>query len=762
MKILRRLHCGLAAVPVLLAAAGLLPAALAASKSAPVQAGMMVGANLAPADALVVAAHAAAVDGDVDRLAELAPQMAGTILEPYADYWQASVRLRAIPADDGPARVFLGRYAGSVLADRLRVEWLLGLASRGDFAIFEAERRRLVAGSDDPQLACYTLLARFTLDDGRRRESIVRDARHVLANTVDPGGDGCTALADRLLDEGLLGLWPRLQALVERSQYTPAHRLEQRLPPAEAASLRRLLEQPARWLAAAEPQIETLPHAPSLLAMVALSRDKPELAARYAQRLDPHLTPEERALVWGRIGRSAQLELLPQAHEWYGRAGELIGYGLDYVRANETLETRARAALRRGAVVPEAVLAPALPEAAPGASPASPEGAPPADAAAVAPGSAENLSLLPALFAASASASASASAPVSVSAPVPAPVLASAADAASGPDWIALRRIIAQMPPELQSDQTWAYWNAQALIALGHGEEGRAALRGLAEHFSYYGRLAAEQLGLPPVRPARPAPPLAAQVDELALRPGFLRARKLYALGLREEANREWGWELRGMDDSGLHAAAEVARRFGLLDRMIASSERTRGITDLAQRYPMPFPDLMAATSAPLAMDPAWIYGLIRQESRFIQDVHSNVGAIGLMQLMPATARFVAHRIGLEGYRPDRVADVGLNLRLGTEYLKLVFDDQDGQPLLASAAYNAGPARVRRWRASLAHPLEGAIFAETIPIGETRDYVKRVLFNTVVYAGLLERSGVSLQGLLAPVSPHAVPANELP
>jgi soluble lytic murein transglycosylase len=145
-----------------------------------------------------------------------------------------------------------------------------------------------------------------------------------------------------------------------------------------------------------------------------------------------------------------------------------------------------------------------------------------------------------------------------------------------------------------------------------------------------------------------------------------------------------------------------------------------------------------------------------------MEDIHSNAGAIGLMQLMPTTARYVAHRIGFENFRNERIAEVGVNLRLGMEYLKMVLDDQDGQPLLASAAYNAGPRRVRRWRAQLARPLDGAIFVETIPIIETREYVKRVLFNTVVYAGLLQHPGGSLQALLGPVAPKAPPGTELP
>jgi len=642
------------------------------------------------ADEAALAAHTAYDEGDAERLAAIAPRLAGTVLEAYPQYWQASLALRPTRGDPALARTFLLRYAGSALAERLRNELLIALATAGDWSAFDAERRRLLVASDDAQVICYSLLSRYALDDGHRREQIVRDARRTLASTTDPGGDGCTALATRLLDDGVLSIWPRLQALVERNQMSAALKTVQRMPAADADAARQALETPGALLASAETSRQPKPHALVLLAIVALARDAPEPAAHYAERLDPGLSPEERALVWGRIGRMAQIELLPMANEWFERGGDLLGAGLDYVRPNDVLEARARAALRRGAN---------------------------SDAA---------------------------------------------APARQTPDWPALSRAIAHMPPELQSESSWMYWNAQALLAQGREEEGHAALRAVAERFSFYGRLAAERLGRPLLLAPRPeeAPP--AQVDELAQRPGFVRAGKLYELGMRDEANREWNWELRGLDDDGLHAAAELGRRLGVTDRMIAASERTRGLVDIAQRYPMPHRDLMMSTTAPLGVDPAWIYGLIRQESRFIEDIRSNAGAIGLMQIMPSTARFVAHRIGLQNYRTDRISEVAVNLRLGTEYLKLIFDDQDGQPLLATAAYNAGPARVRRWRAALARPLDGAIFVETIPIPETRDYVKRVLFNTVVYGALLEHRGPALRSLLGPVTPKSIPADDLP
>jgi soluble lytic murein transglycosylase len=649
-------------------------------------------ATLDPADAAVLAAHVAAADGDVDRIAAVIPEVAGSPLESYVAYWLASARLRGVEPDDSLAVAFLARYPGTVLAERLRGEWMQLLATRGDFAAFEAERHRLVFAPDDPQLVCDGLLARYALDDGHKREQIARDARRALASSTDPGGDGCTALADRLMQDGALAVWARLQALVERNQLPVAQRtVAQQLGVQEAASVKRLLEHPDTWLSAA-PSLDRLPRPMVLLAIVALARDAPEAAARHAERLDAGFTAEERATIWGRIGRMGLLALHGQAHEWFERGGDLVGAIPECVRANDVLEARARAALRRGAV--------------PGAA---------------------NLSTAPV-----------------------------------GPDWPALRRAIAHMPPEMQAESTWAYWNAQALLALGHREEGNAALHALADRFSFYGRLAAESLGIAPALPARPTPATDVLVDELATRTGLERAHRLINLGLRDEGNREWSWELRGLDDATLHAAAELARRWGVLDRMIATSERMHAIVDIEQRYPMPHTELMEETTASLAMDPAWVYGLIRQESRFVEDVRSNAGAVGLMQLMPQTARYVAHRIGLKNFSAERIVEAGVNLRLGTEYLKLVLEDQDNQPLLASAAYNAGPTRVRKWRLPLARPLDGALFLETIPISETRDYVKRVLFNTVVYGTLLKRPGISLRAMLGPVAPKIGPPSDLP
>jgi soluble lytic murein transglycosylase len=329
-------------------------------------------------------------------------------------------------------------------------------------------------------------------------------------------------------------------------------------------------------------------------------------------------------------------------------------------------------------------------------------------------------------------------------------------------DWRMVKSAIDRMPAALRSDPAWVYWYGRALRAEGRPAEALDHFSQIAPQFNFYGKLAAEELGIPIVLPPKAAPPTPEELAPLAGNPGLARAQKFYELGLRVEGNREWNWQLRGLGDRQLLATAEYARSLSLLDRMINTSDRTRSEFDFTQRFPSPFRDAMIQYSAPLGLDETWVYGLIRQESRFIMDARSSVGAAGLMQLMPATARYVARRMNVADFSPARVNERDMNLQLGTGYLKMVLDDLDGNPVLATAAYNAGPGRPRAWRATLERPVEGAIFAETIPFNETRDYVKKVMSNTVYYAALFQNTAQSLRQRLGTIAPKAAGTTELP
>lgn len=322
--------------------------------------------------------------------------------------------------------------------------------------------------------------------------------------------------------------------------------------------------------------------------------------------------------------------------------------------------------------------------------------------------------------------------------------------------WEMSLRAIDAMSSIEREDPTWRYWRARAQQALAKAgpageaqrEQARQALAELSTQLGFYGQLAAEDLGAPQPLPGRPAP-LSAEERETARRhPGLQRALTAFGLGFRTEAVREWNFSLIGMSDRELLAAAQIACSREIWDRCINTSERTRSEVDLEQRFPTPMRNEVLSRAREAGVDPATVYGLIRQESRFIVEARSGVGATGLMQVMPATAQWTARRIGLD-YQAHMLTDRDVNLRLGAAYLKLVMDDLNGSLPMAAAAYNAGPGRPRRWREG-AGPLEPAIWVENVPIHETRDYVKKVLSNATYYAGLMAGRPAALKPRLGP------------
>ena len=309
--------------------------------------------------------------------------------------------------------------------------------------------------------------------------------------------------------------------------------------------------------------------------------------------------------------------------------------------------------------------------------------------------------------------------------------------------WTLVAQGVDAMSAAEQKDPTWAFWKARALKARARGEveheQARAQLEALAGGLGFYAHLAAQELGRPLTLPPAPPPLTEAELERAAQTPGLQRGLQMAQLGLRDEGRREWNFTLRGMGDRELLAAAQLACQAADWQLCINTSERTREQIDLRQRYPMPFAPEITARAQERGLDPAFVFGLIRQETRFMATLRSSAGASGLMQLMPATARWTARKIGLD-FQPAQVNDVDINLRLGTTYLKLVLDDFAGSQAMAAAAYNAGPGRPRRWREGPV--IDAAAWAENVPFNETRDYIKKVLSNATVYSHLLGHTSV--------------------
>jgi soluble lytic murein transglycosylase len=321
-------------------------------------------------------------------------------------------------------------------------------------------------------------------------------------------------------------------------------------------------------------------------------------------------------------------------------------------------------------------------------------------------------------------------------------------------DWKQLRATIEAMPPQLRDDQAWTYWLGRALAAEGKHEEAEELYRRIEGQDSFYGQLAMDELGEKVTIPPAARAPTAAELAQVAANPELRRALRFFALRLRFEGTREWNWGLRGMTERQLLTAAEFARQNNILDRMVDTSGRTRTQFDYTQRFPAPHDDILHPTAKGLGLDRAWVYGVIRQESRFISDAQSGVGAAGLMQVMPSTGKWVAAKIGLTEFVHGMLTDLRTNITLGTNYLNMVLQNADGSEVVATAAYNAGPSRARSWRAALAAPVEGAIFVETIPFSETRTYVRNVMANATNYAALFENKPQSIKARLGTVTPR--------
>lgn len=318
-------------------------------------------------------------------------------------------------------------------------------------------------------------------------------------------------------------------------------------------------------------------------------------------------------------------------------------------------------------------------------------------------------------------------------------------------NWRQVENAIALLDADSRNSPEWVYWLARAHEAQGRADPARTLYATIAGRSDFYGLLAAETLGerFAPPPPDEPVSP--EDRARVLANDGIARALAFYRLEMTTEAVREWIRTLRGRDRAFLLAAAHIALDHGLFDRAINTAELADPNANFSIRFIMPFRDLVEPHVRERNLDLAWVYGLMRQESRFIVPARSHVGAQGLMQVMPDTGRWVAGQIGMRDFHPRMLNDPQTNVHLGTSYMRLIMGGLDNHPVLASAGYNAGPGRARRWRDD--RPIEAAIYIETIPFDETRDYVKKVLANAVVYAALIEQRPQSLKRWLGTISP---------
>lgn len=606
-----------------------------------------VGTLSASQDSDFIAARQAFQNGNAKLLDDYAKRLKHHALWPYVEYFQLRMVLGTTNIET--IANFLSRREGTLVADRLRSDWLKILGKNKQWQLFEAEYPFLA--NKDNELMCYYYQHYLNIKD----KTALADARS-LWFTATSLPDSCTPVFQTLIYSGQISLediWTRIRLALEEGQTGVATHVSRYIPGNETlnnADLNNAAKNPLRYLDTQQGRIKTRSDREiALFALLRLLRNDTDPAYAQWLKIKNQLTASDRSYFLGRLGQRAAMRHDARALDWFREAQNTVQL---YPPSDTVLAWQVRAALRVT-------------------------------------------------------------------------------------NWDEILKTINRMSATEQQVDTWRYWKARALKAKGNVLDANNIFIPLSDEHSFYGQLAREELGSVLSIADKTYRVNQKEVSAMAQKPGIQRALAFSRMDLRTEAYREWAWTIRKFSDAELLAAAEVARRQGMYDRAINTANRTVAQHDFNLRFLSPHRETLRKILLQHQLDEAWVFGLIRQESRFIADIKSHAGAAGLMQLMPATAEWVAKQLGIPNFRQSIIVDVNTNLRLGTYYLKHVLSTLDNQPLLASAAYNAGPGRAKRWRDS-SRPLEGAIYAETIPFNETRDYVKKVLKNSMYYAKVLD------------------------
>lgn len=324
-------------------------------------------------------------------------------------------------------------------------------------------------------------------------------------------------------------------------------------------------------------------------------------------------------------------------------------------------------------------------------------------------------------------------------------------------NWASLLEAIDLMPEDMQTEKQWRYWKARGLEATGDKNSIKAAndiYKNLARHRHYYAFLSADRLGLD--YQFNPNPIKKWNTKFLLKKyPELNRIKELIAIDWPLSAKREWYHLLQRVDKNELQAVAVLASEWQQHSQAIRSLAKAQRWNDIELRFPIAHKGPIIQSADKNKIDPAWVYGVIRRESAFSRDAKSSVGAVGLMQLMPKTAKYIGRKIGVKKTSYKDLIKAENNIQLGTAYLSYLADKFNGNRVLATAAYNAGPRRVDSWL-----PKRGSIPADqwidSIPFTETRNYVKAVLEYTAIFNSLLNKRYDRLKDQMPIIGKHKV------
>lgn len=301
-------------------------------------------------------------------------------------------------------------------------------------------------------------------------------------------------------------------------------------------------------------------------------------------------------------------------------------------------------------------------------------------------------------------------------------------------DYSSVLVLLGTLPEEHRETSRWQYWKARILDQSADEEDRRIAheiFTTLSAERSFYGFLSADLIGTGYNFQDYPLEITRDQVLSLEDTPGIQRALELFALGERSSARREWYFTTANFSERERQVAARVALRWGWYKAAIQSMIDAAAWNHLDHRFPIAYQDNFISHARRANIPVQWSLAIARQESAFMPDAKSSAGALGIMQLMPSTAKIVAGRIGVNYKNASELTDTDLNIRLGTHYLGQMLRRFENNRILASAAYNAGPGRVERWKNS---DVPFDVWIESIPFTETRNYVQNVLMFSSIYS----------------------------
>ncbi|MEE9351457.1 MAG: transglycosylase SLT domain-containing protein, partial [Thiotrichaceae bacterium] len=321
--------------------------------------------------------------------------------------------------------------------------------------------------------------------------------------------------------------------------------------------------------------------------------------------------------------------------------------------------------------------------------------------------------------------------------------------------WQQLNSAIDAMSEEVAQRDIWQYWKARASSQTGNKKLATQLYSQLAENATFYGFLSADQLNQEYSVFEKNNEDWENCAENVQIVSPIYRAMEWFELGKDSLAYKEWFWALKHMNKDGKLAAAALALKLDKPILAVRSVAKTKDWNQVGLRFPLLYKNLITEMSGQNGVNPAWVYGIMRRESVFNKKAVSGARAMGLMQLLPSTARYVGKQLGLARVRKSDLLTPKLNVKLGSAYLSGMLKDFDGSYVKATAGYNAGPSRSVKWTPK--KTIDADQWVESIPFKETRKYVRAVMAYTTIYDHKLTKGkGRRISDRLMPVKARSI------